>query len=1096
MIKTSDQDAKLKRKSLVLATLFTGASAFALMSATPAMAQEADAETTDEVVATGIRQSLKGAQDIKRNADTFVDAVSAEDIGALPDRSVTEALQRVPGITISRFAAADDPDHFSVEGSDVVVRGLTYVSAEFNGRSTFSSNNGRSLSFADVPSELLQSVQVFKNQTADLIEGGIAGSINLVTRKAFDAPGLLIAGAAEINYGDMRKQGGPTISGLISNRWDTDIGEFGILLNGVTSKLYSRSDGTQISSYQPRDDLAAGRVWVPEGAVVKSQDFDRARTGFGGSVQWRSPDKTIEATAEYLRSEATTSWVEHVSEIATDNIGDTAFYALPGTSFDFNSDSLFSNGSISAPKGWRADQQGTDPRTPVYGLQSNNIKRGVEQEYQTSDTSFNLKYTPNDTWSFNFDYQHVDSTVQNVDMTLWGTTFQDMIINIPSDGSIPDIQYLAPNITGDGTATNPALDCSNGFNGGCPSYFSGTHNSFADPYNSFWRAAMDHIEDSEGQQDAFRADVQYNFNNDDSWMKSVRVGARLSDREQTTRSTTYNWGALSEIWGNGGPVWMDEVGAPQHALETFTWDNFQRGESTQPPAMPFYALNPAQNYDTAADFADSVVAQWLANGGNTGGAQGGGGGWRRLGDRPGLVPGTVYLPSEINTTPEKTKAIYAKLDFGQDDPFGNGITVNGNFGVRYVNTRISSTGAFQFPDVSVLPIHQGNAVIQDPLDPNFGGENYQNRCLAPIPDPAAAVNPTPYTAPAFCSLSAGEQAAARAFANGASVLSTVENEYNNWLPSFNVKFGLSEDKIIRFGYSKGITRPDLGLHRNYFTISPITDADDPRTLAVEAEQTGFDGGWHGWQSSGGNPFLEPITAHNFDVSYEWYFAEVGSLTATAFYKSISNIVLTGFGDLTFDNAGAVENNVFTRQPTNSDETGKIKGFEVTYQQFYDQLPGLLSGLGVQANYTFIDSDGVQSGGVSNSSATPASNSATVDLAELPLQGLSKHNANAALIYEKGRISSRLAYNWRSDYLVTPRDVITPFYPVFQPSSGQLDGSFYYSLSDNLKIGVQAANLLDTVTRTESFIPNSDGRRGPRSYFRNDRRVTFSVRGKF
>jgi len=85
-------------------------------------------------------------------------------------------LQRVPGISISRFAAGDDPDHFSVEGSGVVIRGLDYVRSEFNGRDAFSANNGRALGFQDVPPELVGGVDVFKNQTADMIEGGISGA--------------------------------------------------------------------------------------------------------------------------------------------------------------------------------------------------------------------------------------------------------------------------------------------------------------------------------------------------------------------------------------------------------------------------------------------------------------------------------------------------------------------------------------------------------------------------------------------------------------------------------------------------------------------------------------------------------------------------------------------------------------------------------------------------------------------------------------------------------------------------------------------------------------------------------------------------------
>ena len=125
-------------------------------------------------------QSLANSQNIKRNSDTVVDAITAQDIGALPDRSVTEALQRVPGVAMNRFAGSNDPDHFSVEGSGVVVRGLTFVRSEFNGRDTFSTGvYGQAINFYDVPAELLGSVEVYKNATADMIEGGLSGTVNL-----------------------------------------------------------------------------------------------------------------------------------------------------------------------------------------------------------------------------------------------------------------------------------------------------------------------------------------------------------------------------------------------------------------------------------------------------------------------------------------------------------------------------------------------------------------------------------------------------------------------------------------------------------------------------------------------------------------------------------------------------------------------------------------------------------------------------------------------------------------------------------------------------------------------------------------------------
>ncbi len=1081
--------------------LACGVSALSLLTAAPALAQAEDepAETAvsgedearqDTVVVLGIRSSIQSAQEIKRSAETFVDAVTAEDIGALPDRSVTEALQRVPGITISRFAAADDPDHFSIEGQGVIVRGLTYVRSEINGRDTFSANNGRALSFSDVAPELLGSVQVFKNQTADLIEGGVAGTVNLVTRKPFDAPGQVFAGTLEYNYADFRDQWAPTGSALYSNRWSTSSGDFGILLNGVFSQLNTRSDGTQISSFQPRTDLEPGRtVWVPEGAALRTQDYDRERIGYGGSVQWENPDRTLLATFELLRSEATTSWTEHVVEIATDNVGDDAFGFLPGTEFGFGANDLFTHGTISAPVGWRDDQntpvEDGGRRIPVYGLQANNIRRDVEQEQVTQDISFNLKWTPTEKWGFNFDYQFVDSTVKNTDFGIWGSTFQDVFMDLRRD--VPQVRFLGVNTAGFGA--NPPLDCSGGLgsSGGCPDYVTaGNEAAFADPRYSFWRAAMDHLEDSEGQEHAFRADTEYKFDDDGGWLQSVRAGVRWSERDQTTRFSTYNWGALSEIWGNGGPVWMDEVGAPEGAIKNFYWSNFQRGGASVPPTYPYFGRNIAQNYNGSAAFADQVVAQWLANSGNpdviANGPQGGSGGWQRLAERPGVVPGTPYLPGEINDTLEKTQSAYAMLRFGHDNPFGNGMTLDGNIGLRYVKTDFTASGGYQFPQPGSIPIDFGDA-------PPTG----QNRCLTPGDlEPGQTYEP-----PAFCALPADVRANIRAFANGASVAVNGENSYENWLPSINFKLGLNDDMIIRAAYSKGISRPDLGLMRFYYTIAPLT-LDDPRTPEADAPPPGFDGGWYGFDASGGNPFLKPTEAHNYDLSFEWYFADAGSFTASVFYKEIDNIVVTGQGDLTFINptTGAAADDVFTRQPTNSDETGKVKGIELAYQQFYDFLPAPFDGLGLQAAITLLESDGVQSSTVNNTTSTPAENDPLVNLGDLPLQGLSDVSYNIAAIYEKGRISARLAYNWRSDYLVTARDVITPFYPIFQEDSGQLDGSFFYTVNDNLKIGVQGANLLDEITKTTSYIPASDGRRGGRSWYRNDRRITVSARFNF
>ena len=141
----------------------------------PAGEAEEELPMMEEVTVTAMRRNLESAQMLKREADTVIESITAEDLGSFPDKSIAEALQRVAGITVNRFAASSDTAHFSAEPSGVIVRGLNMVRTEFNGRDTFSANSSRGLSWSDVSPELMSGVDTYKNQMAELIEGGIAG---------------------------------------------------------------------------------------------------------------------------------------------------------------------------------------------------------------------------------------------------------------------------------------------------------------------------------------------------------------------------------------------------------------------------------------------------------------------------------------------------------------------------------------------------------------------------------------------------------------------------------------------------------------------------------------------------------------------------------------------------------------------------------------------------------------------------------------------------------------------------------------------------------------------------------------------------------
>jgi TonB-dependent receptor len=331
-----------------------------------------------------------------------------------------------------------------------------------------------------------------------------------------------------------------------------------------------------------------------------------------------------------------------------------------------------------------------------------------------------------------------------------------------------------------------------------------------------------------------------------------------------------------------------------------------------------------------------------------------------------------------------------------------------------------------------------------------------------------------------------------AFGNKASEALYASSEYTNVLPSLNFKLNLTDELLLRFGFSEAIALPSLGNLRNYVSISgtdetkvyntDVPDGDQPELVYREYDR---------YIASSGNPELKPMESYNYDLSLEWYFAEAGSLTASLFYKDLSNYFINGSVIETYTNNG-ITNQVEVGRAQNGDE-GTIQGFEVAYQQFFDALPGAFSGLGMQLNYTYIDEDGSPNAGLNDSSSN---SDAAGDIAftDLPLEGLSEQNANAALLYEKYGISARIAYNWRSDYLLTTRDVITTL-PIYNKANGQLDASLYWDVSDNWKLGVQGTNLNNNVTETQMQI-NQEGDKVSRSWFTNDRRYSLVVRATF
>jgi len=251
-----------------------------VQSTTP-VTQEASAGTTpaptssadggDEIVITGVRASLASAQSIKRNATQIVDSIVAEDIGKLPDNTVADALQRVTGVQVTRGAG---------EATGVLIRGLPNVATVLNGREAFT-GVGRGFSLQDIPAELIAGVDVYKTSTPDLVEGGVAGLIDVRLRRPFDFAKGQIAGSGRAVYSDQSEKWGYIGSGLISQRWDTGIGEMGLLLAASYNKR-------QYQDQTAFDFVSSGTpIATPDTVGGLYTNGNRKRSALNASFQWR-----------------------------------------------------------------------------------------------------------------------------------------------------------------------------------------------------------------------------------------------------------------------------------------------------------------------------------------------------------------------------------------------------------------------------------------------------------------------------------------------------------------------------------------------------------------------------------------------------------------------------------------------------------------------------------------------------------------------------------------------------------------------------------------------------------------------------------------
>jgi TonB-dependent receptor len=280
----------LKVSSFSKKFAFVSTSAMAwLMMAPSALAQQEAPQAGDDnadIVVTGIRSSLQGALNAKRNSPVVLDAISSEDIGKFPDKNVGEALQRVTGVQIDR---ADG------EGKGVTIRGAPpeLNRVEMNGVTMLSTEvgGGRNVDFRDLPSEFVNRVEVVKSASADMTEGGVGGTVRIITRRPFDNGGKpYLAGSAQAIYADIGDHMDPRLAVIGSDTFAN--GTIGILLGGTFENRNVESHQARTTGWTQVNDLNGDGVkdFIPDIPRYVINRLETRRYALNGILEWKPSD--------------------------------------------------------------------------------------------------------------------------------------------------------------------------------------------------------------------------------------------------------------------------------------------------------------------------------------------------------------------------------------------------------------------------------------------------------------------------------------------------------------------------------------------------------------------------------------------------------------------------------------------------------------------------------------------------------------------------------------------------------------------------------------------------------------------------------------
>ena len=978
----------------------------------PAPSDQTQATPDNQVVVvTARRKAIQNATERKKNSDTIIDSVVADEAGKLPDTSITEVLQRVAGVTMVRFASLGSPDQFTFEGSGVQVRGLSGVTGLLNGREVFSANGGSGLNWGQVTPELMAAVDVYKASDSDLIEGGLGGAIDLRTRMPFDYKKPEIDATITDSYGDLSRKSSPSASVLLTDRWDTPIGNMGLLIDVAQADFKDADSFVRTEPYY-KEVNGGVTTYVPGGFDYGNDTYDRKRTGLYEAFQWKPFD-------------GLTIWQTAFSSTYTQTNGGGGVFVVMGanavaTNATYDGNGVFQSGQLDA-NGY------TSNNATTFGPGSNN--NFTPSTDTTADFSQGFSWMVNDKFKLSGALQYVDSWYYGQDYGMGiGTGVNLGNINMNVTGSLPN-----DTIANSASLMTPAAT--------------------AAPNSIIWNQQRHH-----GHMTAVNIDSDYELN--DGFFKEFKAGARYADRAESDSFVGTWWSAINESWDGAQKT---VATSPAADWAVYNFPNFFNGKIAVPGNYylssmktvdcPTCLTHDLTTYALGSEFAQpysSITASNITPGNNT-----------------------------LTTTRVQTADVYGEVKFGADQSWFNS-PFTGNFGIRVVYNKVQSDGEFTVSSTGPFYLNAADAASS-----------------------LSQVGGTPAAAQAYLlAHGAGAQLPLTYQLTAAQAPSNVpvrgDFAYTRALPSLNINFKPNSTFIWRVAINQTISPPSYGDDAVGGNVGLQSLSTNPGNVGNTGSYSlpGIFNGFSGNEKTE----LKPQISTNEDLSLEWYPSNSTTYHFDLFNKDIKDLIVYNYEPVgvseTYYNGTTpkvVSANEQVLEDFNATKTSSITGFEIGGRKFFDALPGAWSGLGVEANYTRIDS---------KSPDQFANDMNGNPLHDIPIPALSHDSFNVALLYDKGDWDARLAYHWQSAYMAgvgngtngsyTPNGSTTSIsynLPVFADSFGQLDGSASYKINDHWKVSGQISNLLDGIPKTKMEI--LQGVFETRSWFLEDRRYSIS-----